>query len=49
MLFRSELVWGNVVATESEQTRLLTDAGFVNLTRSDLGGVFTLIYAEKPA
>ncbi|MBE2271279.1 MAG: methyltransferase domain-containing protein [Anaerolinea sp.] len=45
----SELVWGNVVATETEQTRLLTDAGFVNLTRSDLGGVFTLIYAEKPA
>jgi ubiquinone/menaquinone biosynthesis C-methylase UbiE len=44
----SELVWGNVVATESEQTRLLGEAGFTNLRRGDLGGVFTTIVASKP-
>lgn len=44
----SELIWGNVVATESEQTRLLTEAGFTDIQRGDLGGTFTLIFARKP-
>jgi ubiquinone/menaquinone biosynthesis C-methylase UbiE len=44
----SELIWGNVVATESEQTQLLTDAGFTDLKRGDIGGVFTTILATKP-
>jgi SAM-dependent methyltransferase len=44
----SELVWGNVVATEDQQTRLLLDAGFTDLRRGDLGGVFTTIIATKP-
>lgn len=44
----SELVWGNVVATEDQQNELLHDAGFVDLRRGDLGGVFTTIIATKP-
>lgn len=44
----SELVWGNVVATEHEQTRLLSEAGFTEIERGDLGGVFTIIVATKP-
>ncbi|NWF70517.1 MAG: class I SAM-dependent methyltransferase [Chloroflexi bacterium] len=44
----SELVWGNLVATESEQTRLLHDAGFRHLKRGDIGGTFTTILAQKP-
>lgn len=45
----SELIWGNIVATEREQTQLLRDAGFEIVLRSDLGGTFTLIFARKPA
>lgn len=45
----SELIWGNVVNTAAEQTKLLADAGFADLQRGDLGGVFTLILASKPA
>ncbi len=44
----SELIWGNVVATENEQTHLLTEAGFTHIHRGDLGGTFTTIYARKP-
>jgi ubiquinone/menaquinone biosynthesis C-methylase UbiE len=44
----SELIWGNVVATESEQTQLLTNAGFTKLQRGDIGGTFTTILATKP-
>ncbi len=43
----SELLWGNVVYTQDQQTRLLTEAGFVDLQRGDLGGTFTLITARK--
>ena len=43
----SELVWGNVVYTESEQTRLLNDAGFETIERGDLGGTFTILTARK--
>jgi SAM-dependent methyltransferase len=44
----SELIWGNVVSTEQAQTALLTQAGFTDIQRGDLGGVFTLITARKP-
>ncbi len=44
----SELIWGNIVSTESEQSKLLTDAGFINLKRGDIGGTFTTIMATKP-
>jgi ubiquinone/menaquinone biosynthesis C-methylase UbiE len=44
----SELIWGNVIASESEQTQLLHDAGFRNLARGDIGGAFTTILATKP-
>ena len=43
----SELVWGNVVYTENEQTKLLNDAGFATITRGDLGGTFTILTAKK--
>lgn len=43
----SELIWGNLVATESEQTQLLDEAGFVDIQRGDLGGTFTTIHARK--
>lgn len=43
----SELIWGNVVSTESEQSQLLHDAGFTDLKRGDIGGTFTTILATK--
>lgn len=47
MIQFSELIWGNVIATETEQTQLLKEAGFNNLRRGDLGSTFTTIYARK--
>lgn len=44
----TELTWGNVVASENQQTQLLTEAGFGDLRRGDLGGTFTTITATKP-
>ncbi|MBM3569337.1 MAG: methyltransferase domain-containing protein [Alphaproteobacteria bacterium] len=44
----NEMVWGNVVPTAGEQEKLLADAGFETPNRSMLGGLFTVLLAEKP-
>ena len=43
----NELIWGNVVPTREDQEALLSAAGFVNVQRSAIGGIFTLITADK--
>lgn len=44
----SELIWGNVVATATEQYRLLSEAGFIDIRRGTLGDTFTTLHALKP-
>lgn len=43
----NELVWGNVVPTREEQEALLGGAGFGEVQRTPLGGIFTVLTAEK--
>ncbi len=43
----NELVWGNVVPTREEQEALLGGAGFGEVQRTPLGGLFTLLTARK--
>lgn len=43
----SEMVWGNVVYTASQQTQLLAEAGFTDIQRGDLGDTFTILTARK--
>ncbi len=43
----TELTWGNVIPTRSDQEALLADAGFVIRERSTVGDGFTLLTAQK--
>lgn len=44
----SELTWGNVVPTREEQEALLSGAGFRDVERSLVAGMFTVLTARKP-
>lgn len=44
----TELTWGNVVPTREEQEALLSAAGFRDLQRSLVAGMFTMLVARKP-
>jgi ubiquinone/menaquinone biosynthesis C-methylase UbiE len=44
----AELTWGNVVPTREEQEVLLSDAGFRDIERTVVAGMFTLLVARKP-
>ncbi|HJQ58164.1 MAG TPA: class I SAM-dependent methyltransferase [Vineibacter sp.] len=44
----AEVTWGNVVPTREEQEALLTGAGFRDLDRNLIAGMFTLLVARKP-
>ncbi|MDP6708200.1 MAG: class I SAM-dependent methyltransferase [Alphaproteobacteria bacterium] len=44
----NELIWGNVVPTKEDQESLLGEAGFTDLQRGEVGGLFTLLTAKKP-
>lgn len=44
----NELTWGNVVPTREEQDALLTGAGFRDIERTQVAGMFTQIIAHKP-
>ncbi len=44
----NELTWGNVVPTREEQDALLTKAGFRDIGRALVGGMFTVLTARKP-
>lgn len=44
----NEVVWGNIVPTREEQDRLFAIAGLVDVTRTPVGGLFTLLTARKP-
>ena len=43
----NEMTWGNVVPTRSDQDKLLADAGLKEVHRDMIGGMFTVILAEK--
>ena len=40
------MTWGNVVPNAEEQDKLLSNSGFVNINRSNIGGYFTLLVAH---
>ena len=42
----NEMTWGNVVPNAEEQDKLLSNSGFVNINRSNIGGYFTLLVAH---
>lgn len=44
----NELTWGNVVPTREQQETLLSGAGFRDLQRAMLAGMFTVLTARKP-
>jgi ubiquinone/menaquinone biosynthesis C-methylase UbiE len=44
----NELTWGNVVPTREEQQALLSKAGFRDIDRTLVGGMFTVLTARKP-
>jgi len=44
----NEMTWGNVVPTREEQEALLAKAGFGNIERTLVGGMFTVLTARKP-
>ncbi|TXL76029.1 methyltransferase [Vineibacter terrae] len=44
----NELTWGNVVPTREEQEALLTGAGFRDIERTMVAGMFTTLTARKP-
>ena len=35
----NEMTWGNVVPNAEEQDKLLSNSGFVNINRSNIGGI----------
>ena len=41
----NEMTWGNVVPNAEEQDKLLSNSGFVNINRANIGGDFTLLVA----
>lgn len=43
-----ELTWGNVVPTREEQEALLSGAGFRDIDRTLVAGMFTVLTARKP-
>ncbi len=43
----TELTWGNVIPTRSDQESLLAAAGFMIRERSTVGDGFTLLTAQK--
>jgi ubiquinone/menaquinone biosynthesis C-methylase UbiE len=45
----NEMTWGNVVPTRADQESLLSEAGLAEVHRDMIGGMFTVIVAEKPA
>ncbi len=45
----NELVWGNVVPTREEQHELFASAGLEEVARQQIGGLFTMLVALKPA
>jgi SAM-dependent methyltransferase len=44
----NELTWGNVVPTREDQEALLAGAGFGNVARTMVAGMFTVLSAHKP-
>ena len=43
----TELIWGNLVPTLEMQTELFEEAGAKEVIREPVGGIFTLLVAEK--
>ncbi len=44
----NEMTWGNVVPTQEDQDRMLSDAGFEPPQRDSIGGIFSLLIASVP-
>jgi ubiquinone/menaquinone biosynthesis C-methylase UbiE len=44
----NELTWGNVVPTREDQEALLAGAGFAEVARTMVAGMFTVLSAHKP-
>ena len=43
----AELIWGNLVPTLEMQTELLEEARLKEIIREPIGGIFTMLVAEK--
>ena len=43
----AELIWGNLVPTLEMQTELFEEAGLKEIIREPIGGIFTVLVAEK--
>ena len=43
----AELIWGNLVPTLEMQTVLFVEAGLKEIIREPIGGIFTMLVAEK--
>ena len=43
----TELIWGNLVPTLEMQTELFKEAGLKEIIREPIGGIFTMLVAEK--
>lgn len=44
----NEMAWGNVVPTKEEQQSLFSIAGLKEISRQQIGGLFTVLIAKKP-
>jgi SAM-dependent methyltransferase len=44
----NEMAWGNVVPTKEEQQSLFSIVGLKEINRQQIGGLFTLLIAQKP-
>ena len=43
----TELIWGNLAVTLEMQTELFEEAGLKEIIREPIGGIFTMLAAEK--
>ena len=43
----TELIWGNLVPTPEMKTELFEEAGLKEIIREPIGGIFTMLVAEK--
>ena len=43
----AELIWGNLVPTLEMQTELFEEAGLKEIIHEPIGGIFTMLVAEK--